>query len=75
MTALSMQCIVSLMKTTTTAETTKTEWVATFHGDNGTVRIAYRNPAALAKGLAEQTSEGWVCAGVCERTRLTCPDE
>lgn len=53
---------------------TKTEWVATFRGDNGTVRIAYRNPSALAKGLTEQTSEGWVCTSVFERTRQTCPD-
>jgi hypothetical protein len=55
--------------------TTKTEWVATLHGDHGTVRIAYRSPAALAQGLKEQTSEGWMVASVIERTRQTCPEE
>jgi len=53
----------------------KTEWVATLHGDNGTVRIAYRNPAALAQGLVEQTAHGWMCASVIERARQTNPDE
>lgn len=52
-----------------------TEWVATLHGDGGTVRIAYRNPAALAAGLAEQTSEGWMVASVYERDRKTYADD
>jgi hypothetical protein len=55
--------------------TGRTEWVATLHGENGTVRIAYRNPAALAKGLAEQTGHGWMCASVIERARQTNPDQ
>lgn len=45
-------------------DASKTEWVATFHKNNGTFQIAYRNPAALAAGLVEQTSEGWVCTEV-----------
>jgi len=53
---------------------TKTEWVAVLHGDNGTVKIAYRNPAALAEGLKEQTGEGWMVAHVYERARLTYQD-
>ncbi len=52
-------------------DASKTEWVATFHKNNGTFQIAYRNPAALAAGLVEQTSEGWVCTEVFERARVT----
>lgn len=52
----------------------KTEWVAVMHGQNGTVKIAYRNPAALALGLAGQTKEGWVAASVYERLRTTYAD-
>jgi hypothetical protein len=51
--------------------TAKTEWVAVLQGDNGTVKIAYRSPALLAKGLAEQTKEGWVAQRVYERERQT----
>ena len=53
------------------ADTKATEWVAVLHGDNGTIKMAFRNPAALAAGRAEQTSEGWVGARVYERTRVT----
>ena len=55
-------------------EASKTEWVAVLHGQTGTVKIAYRNPAALAQGLKEQTSEGWMVASVYERTRQTYQD-
>lgn len=53
----------------------KTEWVAVLHGQNGTVKIAYRSPRALATGLAEQTKEGWMVASVYERVRQRCLDE
>lgn len=53
----------------------KTEWVAVLHGDNGVVKIAYRNTAALALGLKEQTSEGWVATSVYERERQTYQDD
>lgn len=53
------------------AETKKTEWVAMLHGDHGTAKIAYRNPLALAQGLRDQTSEGWMVASVYERERQT----
>ena len=45
----------------------KTEWVAVLHGQTGTVKIAYRNPLMLARGLEGQTSEGWTVARVYER--------
>jgi hypothetical protein len=61
------------MSNTETAAT-KTEWVAVLHGGTGTVKIAYRNPAALAEGLKEQTSEGWMVARVYERDRQTYQD-
>lgn len=57
--------------TTQNVQTAKTEWVAVLHGDNGTVKIAYRSPALLAQGLAEQTKEGWMVASVYERQRQT----
>jgi len=60
--------------TNTMTGAAKTEWVAVLHGDNGTIKIAYRNPAALAAGLAEQTSEGWMVASVYERERVTYTD-
>lgn len=53
----------------------KTEWVAVLHGQTGTVKIAYRSPALLAQGLAQQTSEGWTAAHVYERERSTYRDE
>lgn len=53
----------------------KTEWIAILHGDNGTVKIAYRSPALLARGLEEQTKEGWMVARVYERDRQTYSDE
>lgn len=43
------------------------EWVAVLHGQNGTVKIAYRNPALLAQGLKEQTEGGWMVAHVYDR--------
>lgn len=49
----------------------KTEWVAVLHGDNGTVKIAYRSPLLLAQGLDQQTKEGWMVARVYERVRET----
>ena len=49
----------------------KTEWVAVLHGDNGTVKIAYRSPILLAIGLRDQTREGWMVASVYERERQT----
>jgi len=62
------------MTNTASQTETKTEWVATLHGQTGTIRIAYRSPIALARGLAEQTSEGWMVAAVFERTRETYAD-
>lgn len=49
----------------------KTEWVAVLHGGTGTVKIAYRSPDLLARGLEEQTKEGWMVARVYERERQT----
>ena len=56
-------------------KTTKTEWVAVLHGQNGTIKIAYRSPVALARGLHEQTEGGWMVASVYERERETYVDE
>ena len=53
----------------------RTEWVAVLHGQNGTIKIAYRNPAALAEGLKGQTAEGWMVASVYEREAQVTPDE
>lgn len=61
--------------TTTNTKTPRREWVAVLHGQNGTIKIAYRNPASLAQGLAGQTKEGWVVASVYERDAQTTPDE
>lgn len=52
-------------------DTGEKEWVAVLHGGNGTVKIAYRSPLLLARGLAEQTKEGWMVAHVYERDRKT----
>lgn len=52
----------------------RTEWVAVLHGQTGTVKIAYRNPLMLARGLEGQTSEGWTVARVYEREITTYSD-
>lgn len=57
------------------SEKRKTEFVATLHGQNGTTKIAYRSAEALARGLIQQTSEGWMVAHVYERERQTYADE
>ncbi len=57
-----------------TNETTKTEWVAVLHGQTGTIKMAFRNPAALARGLQGQTAEGWTVARVYEREVKTYKD-
>lgn len=54
--------------------TKQTEWVAVLLGDNGVVKIAYRSPALLALGLAQQTAEGWTVTHVYERARQTNPE-
>jgi hypothetical protein len=62
------------MTNTTTKQTvamvnasTRTEWVAVLHGQNGTVKMAFRNPRAMAFGLEAQTKEGWMVASVYQR--------
>jgi len=54
---------------------TKMEWVATLHGQTGTVRIAYRSPMHLANGLKDQTAGGWMVASVIERERKTYTED
>lgn len=53
---------------------TKTEWVAVLHGPHGTIKIAFRSPILLAKGLESQTHEGWMVASVYERVAKTYAD-
>lgn len=65
----------SLMEEMNMTQDSKKEWVAVLHGQNGTVKIAYRSPEALARGLAEQTAGGWMAAHVYERDRQTNADE
>lgn len=57
--------------TTTTQTAVRKEFVAVMHGQNGTIKIAYRNAAALAEGLIGQTKEGWMVAHVYERDAQT----
>jgi hypothetical protein len=62
-------------ETVTRPSSVRTEWIAVMHGEHGTVKIAYRSPVLLAKGLRDQTREGWVVASVYERERVTYADE
>lgn len=47
------------------------EWVAIFRHGANEVKIAYRNPLALARGLSEQTSQDWFAVKVYERDAET----
>lgn len=55
----------------------KTEWIAIMQHSvvYGKMKIAYRSPVLLAKGLRDQTRKGWVVASVEERERVTYADE
>lgn len=58
----------------------KTEWIAVVNGSNSLgqpvqIKIAYRNAAALAAGMAEQTAGGWYIVAVYEREAKTYAPE
>jgi hypothetical protein len=57
----------------------ETEWVAVVSnnscGKPVRIKIAYRNAAALAAGMAEQTAGGWHVVAVYEREAKTYAPE
>ena len=52
----------------------KKEYVVVYHGQHGTVKVAYRNAESMAVDLINQTAGGWVAQHVYQRNR-TLPED